>query len=71
MVSIEQGVGRIAIVGVTTMALLSGFGAVNTPYSYMAYFIQHIDDTELSQLEKRLVQSVFVLSLSSYMCHHV
>jgi golgi pH regulator len=38
-VLIEQGVGRIGIIGVGAMAIISGFGAINTPYTYMTYFL--------------------------------
>ena len=57
----EQWIGRIGVVGVTIMAVLSGFGAVNCPYTYMAYFLRGVDRQEMAALERRLMQTVEVI----------
>ena len=40
------------------MAVLSGFGAVNCPYTYMSYFMRHVTDTDIANVEKRLLQTM-------------
>ncbi|KAI8779590.1 hypothetical protein BgiMline_031097 [Biomphalaria glabrata] len=56
--SIEQCIGRVGVIGVTLMAILSGFGAVNCPYTYMSYFIRHVTEADIQSIEKRLLQTL-------------
>lgn len=55
--SIEQGISRVGIIGVTLMALLSGFGAVNYPYTSMTYFMKPVSSSQISSLEKTLLRT--------------
>jgi len=56
--SIEQCIGRVGVIGVTLMAILSGFGAVNCPYTYLAYFNRNVTAGDISTIEKRLLQTI-------------
>jgi len=56
ILSIEQVISRVGVIGVTAMAVLSGFGAVNCPYSYLSYFLRHVTVEDVASNEKRLLQ---------------
>ncbi|XP_043279150.1 Golgi pH regulator [Venturia canescens] len=58
VLSIEQGISRIGVIGVTVMALLSGFGAVNYPYSSMACFMRPVSYSDVQSVERRLLQTM-------------
>ncbi|KAI8895012.1 Abscisic acid G-protein coupled receptor-domain-containing protein [Globomyces pollinis-pini] len=59
--SIGGIVGRVGVIGVTIMACLSGFGAVNAPYSNLAIFMRNVSDVDITSAEKRLLFTVNAL----------
>jgi hypothetical protein len=56
--SIEQLISRVGVIGVTLMAILSGFGAVNAPYECLSYFVRNVTDIDIESLERRLLQTM-------------
>jgi len=59
----EEGVSRVGIVGVTLMAVLSGFGAINCPRCYFSYFWKRGQCTDTGAVEWRQQQVVESLAL--------
>lgn len=57
VLSVETVVSRVGVVGVTVMALLSGFGAVNYPYTSMAIFMRPVIAADVALVERRLTQT--------------
>ncbi|KAH6584703.1 hypothetical protein BASA60_000865 [Batrachochytrium salamandrivorans] len=51
-------IGRVGVVGVTLMALLSGFGAVNSPYSNLSIFLRTVSEDDIRKAESSLAQTV-------------
>ncbi|KAI9363964.1 Golgi pH regulator B [Zopfochytrium polystomum] len=52
--SIFGNMTRVGVVGVTIMAILSGFGAVNTPYTTLFMFIKGATDNDVLIAEREL-----------------
>uniref|UniRef100_A0A2K6QEF2 Abscisic acid G-protein coupled receptor-like domain-containing protein n=1 Tax=Rhinopithecus roxellana TaxID=61622 RepID=A0A2K6QEF2_RHIRO len=50
ILSIEQFISWVGVIGVTLTALLSGFGAVYCPYTFMSYFLRNVTDTDILRL---------------------
>ena len=49
-----QAIVRVSVVGVTLIAVLSGYGAINLPFSYLAMFIRPITGAQVAVIEGQL-----------------
>ncbi|XP_068208394.1 Golgi pH regulator-like [Palaemon carinicauda] len=61
ILSIEQSISRIGVIGVTVMAALSGFGAVSYPYTSMNIFMRPVTKQDIQSQERRLLQTIDVI----------
>jgi hypothetical protein len=48
----------IGVIGVTVMAILSGFGAINFPFTNMNYFIHPVTQNDVINTERKLYQTI-------------
>ncbi|OUM66495.1 hypothetical protein PIROE2DRAFT_6217 [Piromyces sp. E2] len=51
--ALTEGIGRVGIFGVMFMAILSGFGAVNSPYTTLSIFIKPITKNDINVAERK------------------
>lgn len=52
-----QAVGRVGTLGLVLVSVLSGYGSVSVPYSYISLFIRPVDNAEISAIEMQLIQA--------------
>lgn len=55
VLSTAVGISRVGVVGVTVMAVLSGYGAVDAPKSYISYFLRAVQPDDLDRAERQLM----------------
>ncbi|CAG8562501.1 5488_t:CDS:2 [Acaulospora morrowiae] len=58
---IQFGMSRVGVIGVTIMAILSGFGAVNSPYATLFFFLRQVTDTDIQAAEKKYIQTLDII----------
>lgn len=51
-----QAIGRVGVMGVVLVAVLSGYGTVNLPFSYLSLFVRPISKREVQAMEQQVEQ---------------
>ena len=57
-----MGISRVGVLGVTAMAMTSGFGAVNCPRQTLHCFLRPVTHKDIEALEKRLLKTLDMIS---------
>jgi golgi pH regulator len=52
-----EAIGRVGALGVTLVAVLSGYGSVSVPFSYISLFIRPVERAEIDAMEGQLQQT--------------
>lgn len=53
-----QAVGRVGSLGLILVSVLSGYGSVSVPFSYISLFIRPVESVEISAMEAQLKQAM-------------
>lgn len=51
-----QAIGHVGVLGVSIIAVLSGYGTVQLPYSYLSLFTRPVEAFEVEALQSQLQQ---------------
>ena len=51
-----QGISRLGVMGVALIAVLSGYGSVELPYTYLSLFIRPVGRSEIALAESQMMQ---------------
>lgn len=51
-----MGISRLGVLGVTALAVTSGFGAVSCPRGYLVYLLRPVEEGDVQALERRLMK---------------
>ena len=54
-----QTIGRVGVIGVSLVAIVSGYGTVNLPFSYLSLFVRPVSKREIEALEAQANQVRF------------
>lgn len=57
ILSIQQAVSRVGVLGTIMIAILSGYATVSVPYSYLALFVRPVEAYEVLAMEDQLRQA--------------
>ncbi|KAG0243688.1 Golgi pH regulator B [Actinomortierella wolfii] len=60
--SLEWGMSRVGVIGVTIAAILSGFGAVNSPYTNLFFFLRQVTDADIQLAAKKYMQTLDMIA---------
>ena len=52
----NQGISRLGGMGVALIAVVSGYGSVELPYSYLSLFIRPVGRSEIALAESQMLQ---------------
>ena len=54
-----QAVSRVGVMGVSLIAVLSGYGSISLPYAYLSLFIRPVERSEIAMTESQMLQACF------------